>query len=94
MCAVLKDAIRCLAGEVGGGLERLRHAGEARAWFVSHDGESPLSFESVCHWLDFDTDRLRAQILRRCAAAGGARAVVGGHFMAREGRIPTLSRAV
>jgi hypothetical protein len=64
MRAVLEDAIRCLAGEVGPVRERPQLATEARAWIEGDDLQWPYSFENVCDHLGFDTDTLRTRILR------------------------------
>jgi hypothetical protein len=64
MRAVLRDAIRCLAGQVGDGQRRLRLARQARGWVASHEEESPFSFENVCQGLGLDAARLRPQLLR------------------------------
>jgi hypothetical protein len=64
MRAVLQDAIRCLAGEVGSGEERLELARQARDWVASHDQEWPFSFEHLCDGLGLDAARLRPRLLR------------------------------
>ena len=69
--AVLEDAIRCLAGEVGPVRERPQLAVEARTWIEGADLHWPYSFENVCDHLGFDADQLRARILRDAPVIAG-----------------------
>ncbi|HJQ83921.1 MAG TPA: hypothetical protein VKA21_07595 [Candidatus Binatia bacterium] len=64
MRAVLEDAIRCLAGEIGPVRERPQLAAEARTWIEDPDLRWPYSFGNVCDHLGFETDRLRERLLR------------------------------
>jgi hypothetical protein len=68
MRAVLEDAIRCMAGEIGPVRERPQLAAEARAWIESVDLHWPLSFVNVCDHLGFDAERVRARLLRDAPA--------------------------
>ena len=68
MRAVLEDAIRCLAGDVGGLGERGQLAVEARGWLASTDVRWPFSFENVCDGLGLEPSRLRARLLRDAPA--------------------------
>jgi AraC-like DNA-binding protein len=63
MRAVLFDAMRCLAGEVGSYVNRPRLAAQARAWVESHDTSWPYAFENVCHTLDLAPARVRERLL-------------------------------
>src|SRR5690242_3388165 len=64
MRAVLEDAIRCLAGEIGPVRERPQLAAEARGWIEEVDPRWAYSFQNVCDHLGFDSDRLRDRLLR------------------------------
>jgi len=64
MRAVLEDAIRCLAGEIGPSRERGQLAADAHDWIAASDGRSPFSFENICDALDLDSSSLRARLLR------------------------------
>ena len=59
MRAVLEDAVRCLAGEIGPRQERPQLAVEARQWIVDAGIHWPFSFENICDALGFEADRLR-----------------------------------
>jgi len=63
MRAVLEDAIRCLAGEIGPVRERPQLAAEARVWIEATDPRWPFSFENVCDSLGFEPERLRTRLL-------------------------------
>jgi DNA-binding CsgD family transcriptional regulator len=62
--AVLEDAIRCMAGEIGPVRERPMLAAEARDWVSDADRRWPMSFENVCESLGFEPAALRARLLR------------------------------
>jgi len=62
--AVLEDAIRCMAGEIGPVRERPVLAAEARAWVGDADRRWPMSFENVCEALGFEPAALRARLLQ------------------------------
>lgn len=62
--AVLEDAIRCMAGEIGPVRERPVLAAEARAWVGDRDRQWPMSFENVCDALGFAPEALRDRLLR------------------------------
>jgi hypothetical protein len=64
MRAVLEDAIRCLAGEIGPVRERPELASEARAWIAEVDTRWAFSFDNVCDHLGFEAERLRSRLLR------------------------------
>src|SRR5437667_8649916 len=64
MRAVLEDAIRCLAGEVGPVRERPQLAAEARTWIEGADIQWPYAFANVCDHLGFDAEQLRTRVLR------------------------------
>jgi hypothetical protein len=64
MRAVLEDAVRCLAGEIGPVRERPQLAADARRWLVEGDRRWPFSFENICDVLGFDADRIRTRLLR------------------------------
>ena len=64
MRAVLEDAIRCLAGEVGPVRERPQLAAEARTWIEGADLQWPYAFHNVCDHLGFDPEQLRTRLLR------------------------------
>src|SRR5262245_56061218 len=64
MRAVLEDAIRCLAGEIGPVRERPQLALEARGWIEATDVRWPYSFANVCDHLGFEAEELRARLLR------------------------------
>jgi len=64
MRAVLEDAIRCLAGEIGPVRERPQLALDARTWIEAADIRWPYSFANVCDHLGFDSDQLRTRLLR------------------------------
>jgi hypothetical protein len=77
MRAVLEDATRCLAGEIGPVRERPQLAAEARAWIEDDDTRWPYSFANVCDSLGFDIDSLRSRLLQDAPmlpAAGDDRA--------------------
>jgi hypothetical protein len=63
MRAVLEDAIRCLAGEIGPRQERPLLAAEARTWVETVDDRWPFSFENICDGLGFDVELMRARLL-------------------------------
>lgn len=63
MQAVLRDALSCLAGEIGPLRERPRLATEARRWVVASDGRLPFSFEYICEALGIDAGVLRRRVL-------------------------------
>ena len=62
--AVLEDAIRCMAGEIGPVRERPMLAAEARVWVTDTERRWPMSFENVCESLGFEAGALRARLLR------------------------------
>jgi hypothetical protein len=64
MRAVLEDATRCLAGDIGALRERPQLAAEARRWVEMVDMHWPFSFENVCDSLGFDPGSLRRRLLR------------------------------
>jgi hypothetical protein len=64
MRAVLEDAVRCLAGEIGPRQERPVLAAEARAWIETADDRWPFSFENICDGLGFDVELMRARLLQ------------------------------
>lgn len=64
MRAVLEDAVRCLAGEIGPRDERPQLAVDARQWFLDEDIHWPFSFENVCDALGIDAGRVRAEVMR------------------------------
>ena len=64
MRAVLEDAIRCVAGEIGPVRERPQLAVDARGWIEAGDVRWPYSFMNVCDHLGFDGDQLRTRLLR------------------------------
>jgi hypothetical protein len=68
MRAVLEDAVRCLAGEIGPLRERRRLALEARRWVAEPDRQWPFSFENLCEGLGIAADRLRVRLLRSTAS--------------------------
>lgn len=68
MRAVLEDAVRCLAGEIGPRDERPQLAVDARQWFLDDDIHWPFSFPNVCDALDIEADRLRTEVLRGAPA--------------------------
>jgi AraC-like DNA-binding protein len=70
MRAVLFDAMRCLAGEVGSYANRPRLAAQARAWIESRDTSWPYAFENVCHALDLMPDRVRERLLGMAVELG------------------------
>ncbi|HYV56245.1 MAG TPA: hypothetical protein VE911_01815 [Candidatus Nitrosopolaris sp.] len=80
MLAVLEDAVRCLAGELGPSGERPTLAAEARAWFMTSDPRWPFSFVNICDALELDADRVRRQLFRDAPefppVAGDAQPVV------------------
>ena len=63
MRAVLEDAFRCLAGEIGPVRERPQLAAEARVWIEAADPHWAFSFDNVCDSLGFDAERLRVRLL-------------------------------
>ena len=63
MRAVLEDAIRCLAGEIGPARERPQLALEARAWIDAGDLRWPYSFVNICDHLGFEAEQLRTRLL-------------------------------
>jgi len=65
MRAVLEDAIRCLAGEIGPVRERPQLALQARSWVEDADLHWPYSFVNVCEHLGFDPEQLRPRLLRQ-----------------------------
>ncbi len=64
MRAVLEDAIRCLAGEVGPSRERPQLAADAREWITARDAQWPFSFDNVCDALGVESALLREKLLR------------------------------
>src|SRR5207247_9553298 len=64
MRAVLEDAIRCLAGEIGPSRERGQLAADARQWIVASDARWPFSFDNICDAIGFDSGALRPRLLR------------------------------
>jgi hypothetical protein len=100
MRAVLEDAVRCIAGEIGPVRERPQLAAEARAWIADPDTRWAFSFHNVCDHLGFDAGQLRGRLLRdapvlavvddgRGAAARARRETPAEHEimqMIREGR--------
>jgi len=62
--AVLEDAVRCMAGEIGPVRERPVLAADARAWVTNPDRRWPMSFENVCDALGFEAVALRTRLLR------------------------------
>ena len=64
MRAVLEDAIRCVAGEIGPVRERPQLATEALAWIADTDTRWAFSFHNVCDHLGFEADQLRSRLLR------------------------------
>ena len=100
MRAVLEDAIRCIAGEIGPVRERPQLAAEARTWIADADTRWAFSFPNVCDHLGFDAGQLRGRLLRdapvlavvddgRGAAARARRETPAEHEiiqMIREGR--------
>lgn len=64
MRAVLEDAIRCLAGEIGPARERPQLAAEARQWISDRDERWPYSFVNVCENLGLNPAMLRGRLLR------------------------------
>jgi len=64
MRAVLEDAIRCIAGEIGPVRERPQLATEALAWIADADTRWAFSFHNVCDHLGFEADQLRSRLLR------------------------------
>src|SRR5580765_5567274 len=64
MRAVLEDAIRCIAGEIGPVRERPQLAAEARAWMADTDTRWAFSFHNVCDHLGFEACQLRSRLLR------------------------------
>ena len=62
--AVLEDAIRCMAGEIGPVRERPLLAAEARTWVADTNRRWPMSFENVCEALGFEPEALRDRLLR------------------------------
>ncbi len=76
--AVLKDAIHCLLGEVGGPpAERVRLAAEARAWITNRSDAAPFAFENVCTWLDLPAKRLREFLLQQAASEASSTPIFG-----------------
>lgn len=63
MCAVLEDAVECLAGRRAPQRLRAQLATEARVWLEDRDRHWPFSFERICATLDLDADKLRARLL-------------------------------
>ena len=63
MRAVLEDAIRCLAGEIGPARERPQLALDARAWIEAADLRWPYSFANICDHLGFEPEQLRTRLL-------------------------------
>ncbi len=62
MVAVVERALKDLAGDIEYDvINKRRVAGEARAWFFSHD-QGPFSFEWMCEQLDWDPDLIRSVI--------------------------------
>lgn len=63
MRAVLEDALRCVAGDVGPARDRAERAAEARAWVAAVDAHWPFSFENICDGLGLCAERLRTRVL-------------------------------
>ena len=63
MCAVLIDAVRCLAGNTGGGRKRVHLATQARRWISAVDALWPYSFHNICMALDLDPRQVRTRLL-------------------------------
>jgi len=82
MRAVLEDAIRCLAGQVGRSLDRAFLAAKARAWIERRDPSWPFSFDNICQELDLDPDVVRARLL---APANGQPRMKNGQRCSRVG---------
>ena len=70
MRSVLTDALRCIAGDVGAGMQQVRLAEEARAWMARRDDPWPFSFESICDWLELSAERLRSRVLHMPGPSG------------------------
>src|SRR5262249_45304875 len=70
MRSVLSDALRCIAGEVGAGMQQVRLAAEAREWVARRDDPWPFSFESICDWLGISADRLRSRVMQMPGPSG------------------------
>jgi hypothetical protein len=64
MRAVLEDAIRCLAGEIGPTRERPQLAAQAREWVAVRDARWPFSFDNICDGVGLDVGSLRERLLR------------------------------
>ena len=80
MRAVLEDAIRCLAGEIGPTRERAQLAADAREWVAARDARWAFSFDNICDGIGFDSGSLRERLLRNAPVipfAGGEPSVVG-----------------
>jgi len=75
MIAVLEDAIACIAGGASHSAKARMAAIEATRWIRSTDTSYPFAFESICHVLSLDGDRLRRRLLAAEPAAGNARRV-------------------
>jgi hypothetical protein len=90
--ALLLDAIQCLEYQGCPKRARERLAGQARAWVVRHDPESPFSFENVCAYLGLPTDRLR-RVLLRMAAASARRSDDAGTLRRRSSAAEIRARA-
>ena len=88
MSAVLEDAIRCLAGEIGPRSKRPELAIEAREWLMDTDRRWPFSFENICDALDMNADQLRSRLLRDAATAPAAATLPGAQAHSRSREAP------
>jgi hypothetical protein len=66
LVAVIEEAIACLLAERRDSESRAA-AIHAERWIRSRDASFLFAFESVCHALDVDPERLRSTILRQVA---------------------------
>jgi len=81
VCAVLADAVSCLAGQGTPTYLRRELAAEARSWVAERDARRPFSFEHVCAVLDLDPEVVRSRLLataRALPAQAGALRCRGG----------------
>jgi hypothetical protein len=83
MRAVLEDAIRCIAGEIGPVRERPELAAEARAWIADTDTRWAFSFHNVCDHLGFDAGQLRSRLMRDAPVLAAVDDGGGGALRAR-----------
>jgi len=82
MCAVLIDAVRCLARNSGGSRERGHLASQARRWITAADAFWPYSFENICVALDLDPDLVRARLLSSAHAVRSVLERLEKHLLA------------